>query len=479
MTVSLGNFTRVLFGIIFITVISMPAAYSEKLDRDTLQAAAESGDLEAQRILGEALLFGIEGIDQDKDSGLLLLEQSADGGNTAAKATLGKILLDGYYLAKDSRRGLLFLEEAAAAGSARAQVTLGNAFLWGLNVDTDLERAQSLLGQAAESGNIEALRVLGEQLIGGWVLDGDIQSGLPMLENAVAKGDAKAKVILGTFILDGTQLEQDQAHALELFEEAAQSGNGEGLERYGETLMWSKRDPVAAESYLRRAGELGRGSAWVALAKGAMYGYLGRNSRAKFDEFAQKAHDAGEGRVALLDAERQMWGIRMQASGPLTIVGLEKEAEVGNKAALEYLIGLVRNGNQLNIRKNIDQAYGYLDQFSTLLTPTEIVQYTLTIDAAKANTITAYRVLSEKLERQPELKSLWFGKELFAANPNFVIYHLQVGLKRKGIYTGKLNALATGLTLRALNQECMTLKDTSRCGRTPLHPDVIGALLAR
>ena len=101
------------------------------------------------------------------------------------------------------------------------------------------------------------------------------------------------------------------------------------------------------------------------------------------------------------------------------------------------------------------------------------------VDAAKANTKTAYRALTERLEQQPELKSLWFGKELFAANPNFVIYHLQVDLKRKGIYTGTLNALATRLTLRALNHECMTLKDTSRCGHAPLHPDVIGALLAR
>ncbi|MCK4712065.1 MAG: sel1 repeat family protein [Marinosulfonomonas sp.] len=479
MMVSLAISPRAILGAFLISIAFVSTAYTKDIDRAALQVAAESGDLEAQRKLGEALLFGVGGVEQEKDSGLRLLEQSAASGNVAAKATLGKVLLEGYYLPADHEKGAQLLQEAADAGNLQAQVTLGMALLWGSYGEADPARAHSLLDQAAGKGNIKALRVLGEQLIGGWVFEQDVISGRTMLEKAAATGDTEAKIVLGTFFMEGTRLNRDTDHALMLFEEAAQSGNGEGLERYGEILMWSQRDPVAAENYLRRAGELGRGTAWVTLAEGAMYAYLGGKSRAKFDGFSEKARDAGEGRIAVLEAERQMWGISMRASGPKTIAGLEEAAKAGNKDAVKFLISLVRNGNRLNIRKNTEQAKTYLDHFSALLTPAEVEQFLFTFDAVKARSTAAYKALAEDLENRPELKSLWFGKELFAANPNFAVYLLQVDMKGKGIYTGPLDGMATRSTLRAIYSECQTIRDASRCGDAVLHPDVIGALLAR
>lgn len=479
MVFSFTNIFRRVLGIFLVFIISASAVYSKDLDRVSLLEAANAGDSKAQRILGEALLFGIGGIDQDKASGLRLLEQSVTSGNVAAKVSLGKVLIDGYYFPADPGKGRQLLEDAAALGNPQAQVILGGALLWGLDGDIDLPLARSLLEQAIENGDVEALRILGEQLVGGWTLNQDIVSGLSMLEAAVNKDDAKAKVSLGAFFLEGTRLEQDRARALTLFEEAAASGNGEGLEIYGRATMWSEADPVAAENYLRRAGELGRGSAWATLAEGAMYGYLGRNSRAKFDAFSQLAGNAGSDQIAILEAERQMWGISMRASGPSTIAGLEQAADDGNKPALKYLIALVRNGNRLNVRKNTDQAYGYLDQFSDLLSPIEFAQLSMSIDAAKVKIVASYAPLAAQFDRQPEMKSLWFGKELYAANPNFAIYLLQADMKRRGTYTGTLNGLATQLTLRAIYRECRTLNDNARCNDSIMRADIIGALLAR
>lgn len=479
MVVSFAKFSGIVLSYFLIFAASASLVHSAEFDRASLLAAADAGDTAAQRTLGEALLFGAEGVNQEKELGLRLLEQSATGGNIEAMTSLGKVLIDGYYLPADPEKGRQLLEKAATAGNPQAQVTLGEALLWGLNGDVDLVHGRSLLEQAAGNGDIKAMRILGAQLIGGWALEQDVVSGLSMLERAVATGDAEAKVVLGEFFLEGTRVKQDQARALKLFEEAAESGNGEGLETYGTTIMWSERDPAAAENYLRRAGELGRDSAWATLAEGAMYGYLGRNSRAKFDAFAQKAGGAGVDRLAILEAERQMWGISMRASGPRTIAGLEQAAEDGNKPALKYLIALVRNGNQLNIRKNTDQAYGYLDRFSDLLTPLEFAQMSMSIDAAKVKIVAAYKPLAAQFDQRPELKSLWFGEELYAANPNFAIYLLQSDMKRKGIYSGALNGLATQLTLRAIDHECRTLKDDSKCNDSIMRPDVIGALLAR
>lgn len=453
-------------------------ANAQDIDVTDLTAKAEAGDKVAQRELGAALIYGFGGVSQDTQAGKRLLEQAVTGGDIAAKASLGKLLIDGTYLEGEPDRGFDLLEEAAAAGNTQALTSLGIARLWGLDIEADPVEARSLLEAAALNGGVEASRVLGEGLIGGWVFDRDVEAGLPMLEQAVDAGDTKAKIALGSFLLYGDFLDRDLGRATALFEDAAKDGNGEGLENLGAFLMWNEGNARAGETYLRRAGEMGRGSAWVTLAEGAMYGYLGAGSRRKFDEFAESAREAEAPRIEVLDAVRQMWGISMRASGPKTIAKLEQATEQGNVVALKYLISLVRDGNQLNIRKQPERAKNYLERFSGLLTPTEIAQFVLSIDAAKTKNVSDYLALSERFSAHDEHASEWFGKELYAANPNFAIYLLQAEMKRRGRYSGRLNGLATRLTLRAIWQECQSLKDNRRCSDTVMHPDVIGALLA-
>ena len=371
------------------------------------------------------------------------------------------------------------LKIRAEAGDLAAQRDLGEALFYGFGgVSQDVTAGRRLLEQAANGGDIVASRVLGENLVGGWIIERDVDAGLPFLEQAAAAGDTKAKVALGSFLLYGDWLPQDVERATALFEEAAKDGNGEGLENLGAFLMWGERDAKAGETYLRRAGALGRGSAWVTLAEGAMYGYLGAGARGKFDEFATLAREARAPRIEVLDATRQMWGISMRASGPKTIAKLEQAAEQGNKPALKHLVSLVRDGNKLNIRKEPKRAEGYLERFSELLTPTEIAQFKLSIDAAKTKIVGNYKALADRFFAHEEYASPWFGKQLYAANPNFAIYLLQADMKRRGHYQGQVNGLATRATLRSIWRECQSLKDNRRCGDTVMHPDVIGGLLA-
>ena len=59
------------------------------------------------------------------------------------------------------------------------------------------------------------------------------------------------------------------------------------------------------------------------------------------------------------------------------------------------------------------------------------------------------------------------------------MYVLQDNMKRNAVYSGSLNGLATRLTINSLWRECQTIKDPRSCGDAVMHPDVIGALLAR
>ena len=416
--------------------------FANTQDFEALQSRASAGDVAAQRELGEALIYGTGGVAQDTVAGMELLER------------------------------------AAAAGDIDAQTTLGIDRLWGINSDADPEVALMLLKAAASNGSSEAARVLGQGLIGGWVLDRDVAAGTRYLEQSAESGNAQAKVTLGGFYLYGDGLPQDIARATKLFESAAKDGNGEGLEQLGGHLMWEQLDAVKGEAYLRQAGALGRTSAWETLAEGAMYGYLGPDRGDKFKEFAENARASKSSKIEVLDAKRQMWGISMRASGEGTIAKLEDAATQGNKDALKFLIGLVRDGNQMNIRKEPDRASAYIEKYSDLLTQNETAQFKLSVEAATAESRADYNAIHDRFAQWDGAVSDDLAKEIFAANPNLTIYLLQKGWKAKGAYEGDLNGLATRATLRAVVNGCKAHRIRLNCTKSVVDADIIGPLLA-
>jgi len=431
-----------LFVAVLLTHSSIGFAGTQDIDLAGLQSRANAGDAAAQRELGEALIYGIGGVSQDTKAGLALLEQ------------------------------------AAAAGDATAQANLGIDRLWGINSEADAQAAHKLLKAAALGGNSEAARVLGESLIGGWVLERDATTGMQFMEQAVGDGDTQAKITLGSFFLYGDDLAQNTARATELFKSAAEDGNGEGLEQLGAHLMWEQIDTPSGEAYLRQAGKLGRTSAWETLAEGAMYGYLGPNRGEKFDKYAKMARENDSTRIEVLDAQRQMWGISMRASGPATIEKLEKEASEGNKDALKFLISLVRDGNEMNIRSKPARASTYIEKYLDMLTPAEAMQFKLSIEAAQANSRAEYNTIYKRFSEWEGAVPDELAKEVFAANPNLSIYMLQKSMKEQGTYKGPLNGLATRSTLKAIVKGCKSHRIRRNCTKSVVDADVIGPLLA-
>lgn len=437
-------------------------------------SAAEAAAL---RERGEGLLYGIAPAIKNVAAGVELLDQAAQAGDVAAQELLGKVLIDGYYLPAEPERGLALLEMAAAAGSGKARLAMAQTYLWGLGVPTDTPRAQALLQEASDAGYTPAQALLGEQLIGGWVLPRDVAAGQALLEKASGEGEVKAKLALGSFQLYGIGLPKNTVAALALFEEAAEAGNGEGLAQYGEMLMWKNTDPEAAEAYLTRAGDLGVGAAWTILAEGAMYGYLG--PRRKFDAFAEKARAVGSERIEVLDATRRMWGISMRANGPETLWQLTQAAEAGNAEAAKFLISLLRDGNRMNIRRDLPEAELALEHYTPLLSERELWQYRLTFAAKRARYDRRYEEVAQLAAEHPEHMTTWLGKELYQANPNVAIYMVQKLLQRDGLYGGKLDGYVGPLTVGALKKACETIDQPAACRDSVLRPEVIAAVLVR
>ena len=370
------------------------------------------------------------------------------------------------------------LRDVAAAGDAEAQFQLGEIYLWGSGTPVDLEKAKTLLRTAANNDNLNAMRLLGENLVGGWFLEQDVIGGQALLEYAVEAGDDKAMVALGKFFLYGEQLPKDEPRARLLFEAAAEAGNGNGLQSFGATLMWRGTDPETAEAMLVQSGNMGVGAAWTSLAEGAMYGYLGQTQRRKFDGYAERALALGETKIAVLEAQRRLYGISMRASGPLAVEGLEAAAREGNADAAAFLIQLVRDGNQLNVSSSPDLAETYLSEFSDTLSERVRDRLSFTIQASTAQKPRDFAELAEVYDSRPELKSVAHARDVLATNENFAIYILQRKLRQDGIYLGPLDGFAGRGTIRALWRACNGLPDNSKCEDTVMHPSVIARLIA-
>lgn len=410
-----------------------------------------------------------------------VLEDAAASGDAQAQFLLGRHLLNGWVMARDKPRGLELLKTAAEAGYAPALTELGTEYLFGLNVDSNPGLATGYLEAAVAKGDLAAQRLLGELLVSGDLLEQDIARGTALLARAIASGDIDAQVALGKLYLYGTGVPKDQIKARALFEAAAEAGNGHGLAAYGDALMWSERNPRQAEAILNRAGDMQAHEAWVSLAHGAMYGYLGggRVSRAKYQGYADKARAAGEEKIAVLEAERSMWGINRRASGPKALAGLRHAAEDGNAMAAGLLVELLRDGNGLNLRRRPLDAREALADFEPLLSTSKREQYALSIDAALARQPRDYAPVAKAFSARPELHSAWFGTQIAKANLNVAFYVLQEQLASEERYGGAINGYATPATLRAAAGKCRDLKLDAHCGDAVLRPAIVGALLTR
>ncbi len=379
----------------------------------------------------------------------------------------------------DPKIGLAMLERAASKGDAVAARMAGELLLWGGPVPADRGRAAELLSQAAEGGDAGAARLLGEQLLGGWVLPQDTARGKALLEAQVETGNRDAALTLGEAYLYGTGVTRNRTKARDLFETAAEGGDATGLWKYGEALMWSQRDPAGAEAMLQRAGAAGVDGAYATLAEGAMYGYLGggSTSRAKFDGYAKAARAAGNERIEVLDATRRIWGISMRGDGNQAVAQLREAAEAGNKTAARYLVGLLRDGNSYNVRRDPKGAADFLEAHSDLFTPEERENYAMTIRVARHRHDADFAPLAGEIAPARAKMNAAQARDLFKANPRLAVYLIQKDLAKQGLYRGPLDGFAGRGTLRAMERACGKMPGDMACLDGVLAPEIVGAML--
>jgi len=266
-----------------------------------IKLAANSGDAEAEWILGKASLYKMhydqalnwfrraaeqgnpdgevdlgmmyyiralhhhpgaaEGVAHDYAEALNWLRKAAEQGNGDGEVALGYIYESGEGVAQDYVEALKWRRKAAEQGNAYGEVLLGSMYARGEGVAKDYSEALNWYRKAAEQGN-----AYGEFDLGGMYERGeggvakDYAEALIWYLKAAEQANADGEVALGSMYERGKGVAQNYGEALNWVRKAAEQGNADGEFRLGfmyETGQGVAKDYAAALKWFRKAAEEG------------------------------------------------------------------------------------------------------------------------------------------------------------------------------------------------------------------------------
>ena len=264
--------------------------------------AAEMGDLEAMRSLGNCYYNGQGGLTKDTSKAVEWYRKAAEAGNARAMCDLGYCYYNGQGgLRKDETKTMEWYKKAAEAGNARAMCNLGVCYELGIGgLRKDEAKAVKWYKKAAEAGEATAMCYLGlcyEYGQGG--LTTDTSKAVEWYRKAAEAGNAGAMYNLGYCYYNGQGgLTKDTSKAVEWYQKAAEAGYATAMFNLGYAYAQGQggltKDTSKAVEWYRKAAEAGNARAMYNL--GCCY-YNGQGGlikdEAKAVEWYRKAAEAG------------------------------------------------------------------------------------------------------------------------------------------------------------------------------------------
>ncbi|PJG48859.1 hypothetical protein CAF53_11880 [Sphingobium sp. LB126] len=156
-----------------------------------------------------------------------LIRVAAEGGVTQAQLLLGQILLDGVELPADPRAAFGWFNRAAASHDMFALNMVGRCYELGWGVAVDPDRAMECYRVAAGRGLAEAMYNYATQL----ALRDEHEAALDWFRRAASDPGpigAKAANYIGSFHEDGWAVAPDRGEALRCYRIAAEGGDFRG-----------------------------------------------------------------------------------------------------------------------------------------------------------------------------------------------------------------------------------------------------------
>lgn len=286
-------------------------------------AAAEQGDLESQRLVGNRILFGT-GTKKDVKTGLMWLTKAANGGLIDAQTNLASLYRngEGKDIPKNSSLAFYWYMEAAKQGDKDSQSLTGIMLHNGEGVSRNDFEAVNWMRKAADQGYAEAQYNLGYMYASGQGVAQNYTEAIRWYQKAADQGYASALGNLGFMYDNGNGVTKDYKKAYDLYTKAAEKGNVTAMNNIGAMFgngKYVQQNYTEAARWYLRAAEAGNGRSM-------------RNIAAMFEE--------GNG-VPFSPSQALEW--------------YQKGANAGDELAMERL-GKAYEFGQLGLKKDIKQS---------------------------------------------------------------------------------------------------------------------------
>ena len=257
----LATFVRVVFAAVFIAAQLAAAAQSfGGRTLDELKQAAADGDVQAQLLLGDALLNG-KGTKKDPVEGVAWIRKAAEQGAPDAYYILGICHDIGSGVERSVVQATDWYRKAAEAGIVDAQYNLADCYLRGEGVEKNVKEAVKWLERAAEKGDVAAVAQLGFIYLNDTFGVRDPAKAATYLRKAAYTGNsAAAKWALGTLYQSGEGVAQSDEDAVKWFKESAMQGDSTGMYHLAKAMMVGRglpKDELRAVEWMEKSAQKG------------------------------------------------------------------------------------------------------------------------------------------------------------------------------------------------------------------------------
>ena len=186
--------------------------------------AAEQGLASAQTNLGKCYLAG-DGVPEDDKKAFEWFEKAAKQGDAEGQFQLGRCYEEGWGTEKIENLAYQYYSKSANQGYANAQIQVGFCYLDGIGVYANENGAFDWFKKAAEQDNPDGQYLLGVCYSKGTGVTKDSHEAVKWYKKAAEQGVAGAQYNLGVCYLEGDGVPQNRSEAKRLFQKAAELGH--------------------------------------------------------------------------------------------------------------------------------------------------------------------------------------------------------------------------------------------------------------
>jgi hypothetical protein len=214
-----------------------PNATNQPVDEITwLKQAAESGDVNAQAVLGYRYHTGT-GVNRDDREAVLWYKKAAEQGHANAQNSLGWMIQQGRGVKQNDLEAAKWYLKAAEQGNPIAQSNIGNMYLAGRGVQLSDKEALKWFKKSSAQGAVSGKFSLGGMLLEGKGVAKNEREGVKLIQESAEQGYAAAQLNLGKLYESGTVIPKDYSEAVKWYRLSAEQGNSVAQSRLGMMYM--------------------------------------------------------------------------------------------------------------------------------------------------------------------------------------------------------------------------------------------------